>query len=32
LKTLDIGAYTVHDSTADGGVGEVLIEVYEVTD
>ena len=32
LLTLDIGVYTVHVSSADGGVGEVLIEVYEVLD
>ena len=30
VMTLDIGVYTVHVSSADGGEGEVLIEVYEV--
>ena len=30
LLTLDIGVYTIHVSSADGGEGEVLIEVYEV--
>jgi hypothetical protein len=29
--TLDIGVYTVQVSSADGGTGEVLVEVYEVT-
>ena len=32
LVTLDIGVYTVIVSSADGGAGEVLVEVYEVTD
>ena len=32
LVTLDIGVYTVQVSSADDGVGEVLVEVYEVTD
>ena len=31
LVTLDIGVYTVQVSSADDGVGEVLVEVYEVT-
>ena len=32
LVTLDIGVYTVQVSAADDGVGEVLVEVYEITD
>ncbi len=32
LLTLDVGVYTVQVSSADDGVGEVLVEVYEVTD
>ena len=28
----DVGVYTVQVSLADDGVGEVLVEVYEVTD
>ena len=32
LVTLDVGVYTVQVSSADDGVGEVLVEVYEVTD
>ena len=32
LVTLDIGVYTVQVSSADDGVGEVLVEVYEITD
>ena len=32
LVTLDIGVYTVIVSSADGGAGEVLVEVYEVAD
>lgn len=32
VMTLDIGVYTVHVSSADGGEGEVLIEVYEVVE
>ena len=32
LVTLDVGVYTVQVSSADEGVGEVLVEVYEVTD
>ncbi|MFL3658829.1 MAG: hypothetical protein ACJ07L_12360 [Opitutales bacterium] len=32
LLTLDIGVYTVQVSSADGGTGEVLVEVYEVTE
>ena len=30
LVTLDIGVYTVQVSSADDGVGEVLVEVYEI--
>jgi hypothetical protein len=32
LVTLDLGVYTVQVSSADDGVGEVLVEVYEITD
>jgi len=32
LVTLDIGVYTVQVSSADDGAGEVLVEVYEITD
>ena len=32
LVTLDVGVYTVQVSSAADGVGEVLVEVYEVTD
>ena len=32
LVTLDVGVYTVQVSSADEGVGEVLVEVYEITD
>ena len=32
LLTLDIGVYTVQVSSADEGVGEVLVEVYEIRD
>ena len=32
LVTLDIGVYTVQVSSADEGVGKVLVEVYEITD
>ena len=32
LVTLDVGVYTVQVSSADEGVGEVLIEVYEVAE
>ena len=32
LLTLDVGVYTVQVSSADEGVGEVLVEVYEITD
>ena len=32
LVTLDVGVYTVQVSSADDGVGEVLVEVYEVTE
>ena len=32
VMTLDIGVYTVHVSSADGGEGEVLIEVYEIVE
>lgn len=32
LLTLDIGLYTVQVKSADDGIGEVLVEVYEVTD
>jgi hypothetical protein len=31
LVTLDVGVYTVQVSSADDGVGEVLVEVYEIT-
>jgi len=30
IVTLDIGVYTVQVSSADNGVGEVLVEVYEI--
>ena len=29
---MDIGVYTVQVSSSDNGVGEVLVEVYEITD
>ena len=32
LVTLDVGVYTVQVSSADEGTGEVLVEVYEITD
>ena len=32
LVTLDIGVYTVQVDSADDGVGDVLVEVYEITD
>ena len=32
LVTLDIGVYTVQVSSADEGVGEVLVEVYEIVE
>ena len=32
LVTLDVGVYTVQVSSADDGVGEVLVEVYEIAD
>ena len=32
LLILDVGVYTVQVSSADEGVGEVLVEVYEITD
>jgi hypothetical protein len=32
LVTLDVGVYTVQVSSADDGVGEVLVEVYEVAE
>ena len=32
LVTLDVGVYTLQVSSADEGVGEVLVEVYEITD
>jgi hypothetical protein len=32
LVTLDVGVYTIQVSSADDGVGEVLVEVYEITD
>ena len=32
LVTLDVGVYTVQVRSADDGFGEVLVEVYEVTD
>ena len=32
LVTLDIGVYTVQVNSADDGVGDVLVEVYEITD
>mgnify|MGYP001239347076 FL=1 len=32
LITLDVGVYTLQVSSADDGVGEVLVEVYEITD
>ena len=32
IVTLDVGVYTVQVSSADDGVGEVLVEVYEVTE
>ena len=30
IVTLDVGVYTVQVSSADEGVGEVLVEVYEI--
>ena len=32
LVTLDVGVYTVQVSSADDGVGEVLVEVYEIAE
>ena len=32
LITLDPGAYTVQVDSADGGVGDVLVEVYEISE
>ena len=32
LVTLDVGVYTVQVRSADDGVGEVLVEVYEITE
>lgn len=32
LVTLDVGVYTVQVSSADEGVGEVLVEVYEISE
>ena len=32
LVTLDVGVYTAQVSSADDGVGEVLLEVYEITE
>lgn len=32
LVTLDVGVYTVQVRSADDGVGEVLVGVYEITD
>jgi hypothetical protein len=32
LVTLDVGVYTVQVSSADEGVGEVLVEVYEIAE
>ena len=32
LLTLDVGVYTVQVRSADEGTGEVLVEVYEITD
>ncbi|MDA7640732.1 hypothetical protein N8787_03760 [Opitutaceae bacterium] len=32
LVTLDVGVYTVQVSSADEGVGEVLVEVYEIVE
>ncbi len=32
LVTLDVGVYTLQVSSADDGVGEVLVEVYEITE
>ena len=32
LVTLDVGVYTVQVSSADEGTGEVLVEVYEITE
>ena len=32
LVTLDVGVYTVQVRSADEGTGEVLVEVYEITD
>ena len=32
LVTLDVGVYTVRVRSADEGTGEVLVEVYEITD
>ena len=32
LVNLDVGVYTVQVSSADDGVGEVLVEVYEIAE
>ena len=32
IVTLDVGVYTVQVSSADEGTGEVLVEVYEITE
>ena len=32
LVTLDVGVYTVQASSADDWLGEVLVEVYEITE
>ena len=32
LVTLDVGVYTVQVSSADDWLGEVLVEVYEITE
>ena len=32
IVTLDAGVYTVQVSSADEGTGEVLVEVYEITE
>ena len=32
IVTLDVGVYTIQINSADGGVGEVLVEVYKITD
>ena len=32
IVTLDVGVYTVQVDSADDGVGEVLVEAYEITD